>query len=176
MIMSPSAGLAARPTGNGISRRYGRTSPEAVGYDQDRLGDGHRYLLGVDLRAGDLSASCDLLVRFDQSSSSGGHSYCPQVIAGTYSITDDQRFALSFAGYVLGLIRGSPPDYGKVITLDGVAHKVVLADDDQEIVSVLEEIRGMADRDSTAPPVILNRHCPLCPFRTECRVQGRGRR
>ena len=33
-------------------------------------------------------------------------------------------------------------------------------------------MRGLADRDSTAPPVILNRHCPLCPFRTECRAKA----
>src|SRR4051812_6615473 len=48
--------------------------PDAVRYDQDRLGDGHRCLLGVDLRAGDLSASCDLLMRIDPSSSPGSHS------------------------------------------------------------------------------------------------------
>ncbi|MGO9471451.1 MAG: hypothetical protein ACLQIB_50900 [Isosphaeraceae bacterium] len=115
-------------------------------YDRARLGDGHRCLIGIDLRAGDLSASCDLLVRIDQSSASGSHSYCPQVIAGTYSITEDQRFAISFAGYVLGLIRGSPPDHGMVITIDGVAHKVALVEDYQKVVSVLEEVRGMVDQ------------------------------
>jgi predicted RecB family nuclease len=143
-----------------------------VGYEQNGLGAGHRYLVGVDLRADDLSASCDLLVRTDQPSP-GGHSYCPQVVAGTYSVTDDQRFVLSYAGHVLGLIQGIPPDHGIVITLDGVAHRVARADGDPEVVSALGEVRGMVGQDlSKAPPVILNRHCPLCHFRSECRSKA----
>jgi hypothetical protein len=59
--------------------RIRRDDPEAVGFDQDGLGVEHRYLVDVDLRAGDLSASSDLLVRTDQRSPSGGHSYCPQL-------------------------------------------------------------------------------------------------
>ena len=149
-----------------------RDCPEAVVHYQGSLDDGHQCLIGVDLRASDLSASCDLLERLDRSSSSGGFSYCPHVVTGTFSVTEHLRFALLFAGHVLGLIRGSRPDYGKVITLDGVAHKVVLARDDREIASALEAVRRMADPDSTAPPVILNRHCPLCQFRTECRTKA----
>jgi predicted RecB family nuclease len=150
-----------------------RDDPEAVGYDQDGIGVGYRYLVGVDLRADDLSASSDLLVRTDQRAPSGGHSYCPQLIAGTYSVTDDQKFALAFAGHVLGLIQGSPPDYGRVITLDGVAHKVALVGDDPEVTSVRDEVRGIVGQDaSKAPPIILNRHCPLCPFRSECRSKA----
>jgi predicted RecB family nuclease len=149
-----------------------RDSPDAVGCDEDRLARGHRCLVGTDLRSGDLSASCDLLLEIEPSASPEGSTYCPQVIAGTYSITDDQRFSLAFAGCVLGLIRGSPPVHGRVITLDGVAHKVVL-DDNPELTSVLDEVRGMVDQDtSKAPPVILNRHCPLCPFRSECRSKA----
>ena len=149
-----------------------RDCSKAVTYDQGSLGDGHQYLLGVGLRAGDLLASCDLLEKLDRPSSSGGFFYCPQVVAGTYSVTDDLRSALSFAGHVLGLIGGSPPDYGKVITLDGVAHKVVLTQDDREIASALVAVQRMTDRDSAVPPVILNRHCPLCPFRAECRAKA----
>lgn len=81
-----------------------RDCPEAVVY-QGSLDDGHQYLIGVDMRASDLSASCDLLARLDHSSSSGGFCYSPQVVAGTFGLTEDLRFTLSFAGHVLGLIR-----------------------------------------------------------------------
>jgi predicted RecB family nuclease len=111
-------------------------------------------------------------VRIDHDSSLEGHSYSPVVFAGTYSITDDHKFALSFAGHVLGLIQGSPPGYGRIITLDGVAHKVALADHYRETALVLAEVRKLADRDAMPPPVILNRHCPLCPFRAECLTQA----
>jgi predicted RecB family nuclease len=145
---------------------------EVEGYGRDGLDAGHRYLVGVDLRAGDLSASCDVLVRVDPPSSPTGTSYLPEMIVGTYSVTDDQRLALSLAGHALGLIGVSPPVFSRVITLDGVPHKVVLADEQREIASVLNQVRALADRGSTAPPVILNRHCPLCQFRVECRVKA----
>jgi predicted RecB family nuclease len=145
-----------------------RDGHELATCDREGLDAGHRFLVVGDLRASDLSASCDALVRIDQDSSPEGHSYSPLVFAGTYSVTDDHKFALSFVGHVLGLIQGSPPDYGRVITLDGVAHKVALADRNRETQSVLAEVRKLADRDATPPPVILNRHCPLCAFRAEC--------
>jgi predicted RecB family nuclease len=140
--------------------------------DREGLSAGHRYLVGVDLQASDLSASCDALVRIDQDSSPEGQTYSPLVFAGTYSVTDDHRFALWFAGHVLGLIQGNPPGYGRIITLDGVAHKVALADRHRETVSALAEVQRLADRGATPPPVILNRHCPLCPFRAECLTQA----
>src|SRR5689334_2039502 len=142
--------------------------------DREGLDTGHRYLVGVDLQASDLSVSCDALVRIDHDSAPEGQSYSPLVFAGTYSVTDDHKFALSFAGHVLGLIRGSPPGYGRIITLDGVAHKVALADRHRDSVSVLTEVRKLADPDAIPPPVILNRHCPLCPFRAECLAQAQA--
>jgi transposase len=49
---------------------------------------------------------------------------------------------------------------------------VALADRHRDTVSVLTEVRKLADPDATPPPVILNRHCPLCPFRAECLAQA----
>jgi predicted RecB family nuclease len=149
-----------------------RDGGEVVQYSQDGLRAGHRHLVGVDLRAGDLSATCDVLVPVDQPSSPATPSYLPQMITGTYSVTDDQKLALSLAAHALELSGGSPPVFGRIITLDDVAHKVALADKHRKIASVLNEVRALADRDSKAPPVILNRHCPLCPFRADCRARA----
>jgi predicted RecB family nuclease len=149
-----------------------RDGHEVARGDREAIGAGYRHLVGVDLQVSDLSAPCDALVRIDHDSSPEGHSYSPQLFAGTYSITDEHRFALSFAGHVLGLIQGSPPRYGRIVTLDGIAHKVALADRRRETLTVLAEVRKLADRDATPPPVILNRHCPLCPFRAECLTQA----
>jgi predicted RecB family nuclease len=149
-----------------------REGHELARSDREGLGAGYPYFVGVDLRASDLAAACDALVRIDHDPSPEGPSYSPHLFTGTYSVTEDHRFALSFAGHVLGLIQGSPPGYGRVITLDRVAHKVALADRHRDTVSVLAEVRKLADPDATPPPVILNRHCPLCPFRAECLTQA----
>lgn len=141
--------------------------------DREGIDAGHRNLVGGDLRASDLSASCDALVRIDDDPPPEGHSYSPVVFAGTYSVTEDHKFALSFVGHALGLIQGSPPAYGRIITLDGVAHKVALAARYRGTQSVLAEVRKLADR-AAPPPVILNRHCPLCSFRAECLAQAQA--
>jgi predicted RecB family nuclease len=151
-----------------------RDSQDVARGDQERLDTGHRYLVGVDLQESDLSASCDVLVRIDQDSSPEGPTYSPLVFAGTYSATEDHTFALSFVGHVQGLIQGSPPDHGRIITLDGVAHKVALADRYRQTAAVVAEVRKLADCDAIPPPVILNRHCPLCPFRAECLTQAQA--
>ena len=165
-----------RDRGKAHRERYAyqlsRDGHEVANCDRKGLDSGHRYLVGVDLRASDLSASCDVLVRLDHESSPKGHFYSPQVFAGTYSVTDEHKFALSFLGHVLGMIQGNPPDYGRITTLDGVSHDVALVDRYRETASVLADVRKLADRDATPPPVILNRHCPLCHFRTECRTKA----
>ena len=137
-----------------------RDCSEAVAYDQGSLGGEYQYVLGVALRAGNLLASCDLLERLDRTSSSEGFPYSPQVVAGTFSVTNDLRFALSFAGHVLGMIRGSPPSYGKVITLDGIAHKVVLAHDDQEVESALDRLVHDTAHGRGSPKPVVGRPCP----------------
>jgi predicted RecB family nuclease len=75
-------------------------------------------------------------------------------------------------GHILRLILGRPPGYGLIITVDGVAHEVPLAARQRLAVSVLAEVQKLADRDAPPPPVILNRHCSLCPCRTECLTQA----
>ena len=165
-----------RDRGKSHRERYAyqlsRDGHEVANCDQEGLGSGHRYLVGVELRASDLSASCDVLVRLDHDSSPEGHSYSPQVFAGMYSVTDEHKFALSFMGYVLGMIRGNPPGHGRITTLDGVSHNVALVDRYRETSSVLADVRKLADQDATPPPVILNRHCPHCQFRAECRTKA----
>ena len=125
--------------------------------------------IGVDLLASDLSASCDLLVRIDPLSASGGLAYCPQVVTGTYSITDDQRFALSFGGMSWGLIQEepaglwqdhhastAPPTRSRSPTVIGKPRRSWL------------RCGGWLTETRRRLRSFLNRHCPLCPFRTEC--------
>src|SRR4051794_25468205 len=68
--------------------RLRRDGHDVVGYGQHRLGAGHSYLVGVDLRVGDLSAPCDVLVRADPPPCPTASAYFPQMFAGTYSVTD----------------------------------------------------------------------------------------
>jgi predicted RecB family nuclease len=135
----------------------------------DILRKGYQTIVGAQLESGDLRASCDILVRVERRSTLGKHSYLPTIIVGTYSITEEQRFTLAFAGYLLGKLQGEPPDTGTIVTLDDVSHKVNLKEFYKKVEKVLVDLRGSGDK---VPPVILNRHCPHCHFRDECRSQA----
>ena len=165
------------PSGNGILNNYVGMATKPWGTDHAEPHAGHHYLLGSDLQAGDLSASCDVLER-DRTRHRPrwghltAHRYSPGPTASQMIRDSPSRSQ----GDVLGLIRRSRPVFGRIITLDGVAHKVVLADGYRKIASVLDEIRALADRDLGGSPDHLEPPLPPLPVPRRVAAQGRVRR
>ena len=134
----------------------------------------------LELRAVDLVASCDAVKRVGEHGKTKGGPQHPQhgplspiLAVGTFTVTPDQRLALAFAGHVQGLIQGSPSRFGTIVTRDDGAHHVDLGSGLKEVKSSLDALRGMQGPErSDVPPIVLNRHCPLCPFRDDCRTKA----
>jgi predicted RecB family nuclease len=119
-------------------------------------------------------AYCDSLTPALQSAADGGPRYEPTLVGGTRRITQEQRLALQFTGYVLGQVQGAPPLAGAVGGIDGRVHKVSL---DQrgylELDDILDRLRTWIQSPSAdPPPVVLNKHCPQCSFRVDCRAKA----
>jgi predicted RecB family nuclease len=106
-------------------------------------------------------------------SSRGQFSYEPTIFVGTYSLSQEQRRELFFVGHVLGRLQGQPPAAGRIVGRDGKAHQVKLENSDKELRPLLEPLQEWAEAPSPEPPpLILNRHCPECPFQSSCRAQA----
>jgi predicted RecB family nuclease len=137
------------------------------------LSAGKNVLLDVHLRLHDLAVDCDMLTKVHNSSSLGRHSYEPISIVGTHQVTKEQKLALLFVGYVLGQLQNKLPTSGIIVGADGQAHKVGMESADRTLIPLIKALRQRTTSASAmAPPVILNKHCPICQFQKGCLEQA----
>jgi predicted RecB family nuclease len=141
-----------------------------------RLSDlmaGHDVILDVALVADDLEARCDALRRGKGAAGQQECSYEPVKVLGTRRVTKSQVLGLAYLGHVLGHVQPRPPAAGTLVRAGGQACRVKLAGRYKEVRSIVATLRRWAaEAAPEAPPVILNKHCPCCPFRDCCRQQA----
>jgi predicted RecB family nuclease len=147
--------------------------PHIQDYDVCFLQSGSDMIINATLRSEGLEAGCDLLTKVEASSSLGEHSYEPTICVGTHSVSKEQRLELFFAGYVLGQIQGKVPTAGRIIVMGQRLRKVKLENSGKTLMPLLEDLREWAAASSPeSPPLILNKHCPLCRFYSLCRAKA----
>ena len=125
------------------------------------------------LKTEGLEAYCDVLTQVESSSSSGGSSYETTIVVGTYTLNKEQELELVFTGFVLGQIQKKLPVAGHIVRMGGQVDELKLEPHYKVLKRFLDPLRtwlGAAPADP--PPVILNKHCPSCQFRTLCRDQA----
>lgn len=121
------------------------------------------------LISGHLRADCDLLERPTNGSNDGRQPCQPQLVTGTYSVTDDDALRLAFAGHVTGQLGGARPEVGTVVTLGAQCRTVPLTPLYPAVAEAVDRLQSWLDDPPTdPPPVVLNKHCPTCPFRQDC--------
>src|SRR5262249_46629768 len=99
--------------------------------------------------------------------------YEPSIFVGTHSISKEQQLELSFVRYVLERLQRTLPVAGKIIGMDGTSHTVKLDHHSKALTPLLEPLQEWVTVDSpTPPPLVLNKHCPLCPFQRMCQTQA----
>jgi predicted RecB family nuclease len=92
---------------------------------------------------------------------------------GTYSIGATQKLALAFTGYVLEHLQHTRPMAGRLIAMDGTSHTVTLDKRVTDLMPLLDPIQAWTTAAAPAPPpIVLNKHCPLCPFQRACHAQA----
>jgi predicted RecB family nuclease len=115
------------------------------------------------LRHGAFEAYCDVLTEI------GRGNYEPTLIVGTCHVTKDQRMNLAYVGHVLGQLHSRRPPGGMIVTRGGKAQKVKLEASYASLGKTLPALRAWSVQPPPdAPEVILNNHCPVCPFRDQC--------
>ena len=147
--------------------------PDVQPYTGENLGQGSALLLNACLQADGLATRCDVLTRVEGASHGGHPRYEPTLCVGTHSIGKEHKLALAFTGYVLGRLQHTPPLAGRLIAMDGTSHTMKLDPRATDLLPPLDALHAWT-RDATPepPPVILNKHCPLCPFQQSCQAQA----
>src|SRR5207244_8445147 len=99
----------------------------------------------------------------------------PTLVVGTYRVEKEQVINLAVAGYVLGQLQGKSPFAGHLVTADGECHRASLQPVYKRVASIVECIGGWsANSPAQPPPVVLNKHCPYCPFKSACAEQAKA--
>ena len=140
----------------------------------DPLGD-REIVVDVVLSADGLEARCDA-VRWARRTSAQGkrkRSYEPVMVVGTHHVAQSQIIALAYLGHVLGQLQHHVPIAGTIVLADGQACRLNLTKKYQQVKSIVAVLKAWTeDSSEDAPPVVLNKHCPSCPFRDPCYRQA----
>ena len=107
-------------------------------------------------------------------SSLGRYSCEPTIFIGTRKINKEDKLALYFTAFILEQVQGKAPISGSIVDVAGKLHKTKLVEETRSLLPVLEPLQEWLIEDvPEEPPVILNKHCPLCQFRNSCRTRAK---
>jgi predicted RecB family nuclease len=134
---------------------------------------GRDIVADVDLTADGLHARCDFLAKVTERSRFGRFSYKPVKVIGACRASRPDALGLAYQGLVLGEVQGRQPSSGTLVLLDDRPCRVKLAGKYKEVRRIADALREWASQPAAdAPPVVLNKHCPMCPFRDACLQQA----
>ena len=152
---------------------FKQSSLEAQPHIVNDLNNGGELVIKAMLKSEGLEAYCDILTQTENSPSRGGSSYEPTLVIGTYSIGKEQELELLFTGYVLGQIQKTLPASGRIVRMGGKIDQLKLESNYKVLRRLLNPLQEwLVATPAEPPPVILNKHCPSCQFRTFCRDQA----
>ena len=147
--------------------------PEARPYSPVRMKKGIPVLLEADLTFGELEAYADVLTKAEEISSQRRHNYAPTIVVGTHKINKEQKFQLAFIGYVLSNLQKEKPLSGTIVGFGSKTYTIKLETLYKEVDTVLNNMKLWTKTSkSEPPPIILNKHCPCCPFRKDCETKA----
>jgi predicted RecB family nuclease len=130
-----------------------------------RLATGFR----IDARTEKLTSSIHAVEHLP---SAGAASIVPIRFVCTNRITRDDKLLLAFDSLVLSDILGRPVKSGKIIHGDQYAtvkiNTLVVRRKVQELVAQTASLLSTP----SPPEIVLNRHCPACEFRIQCRQKA----
>jgi predicted RecB family nuclease len=134
----------------------------------DNLDNAGDVLLNATLKAGSFQAECALLTKVNK------QLYEPTIFIGTRSINDTDILRLWFIGHVLTKVQGGQPAMGHIIALGDKPSQIKLQQDRKTFIALLDPLQKWAENDAPPdePPVLLNKHCPMCQFRVQCEAQA----
>ncbi len=147
--------------------------PESKPYSSGGMKKGTLILFEANLSFDDLEAYTDTIVRVEEVSSKKTYTYTPTFVVGTHKISKEQKFQLAFIGYVLSNFQKEKPVSGTIVGSGNNVHKIKIEALYKEVGTVLKNLKTWTQNSNMEPPpIILNKHCPSCPFQKDCEAKA----
>lgn len=123
----------------------------------------------IHLATGLLAMESAIFKVVQEASSSKVSLYEPLIFTNSNAVRQEDRLEITFAGYVLSKIYGTPPLKGRVVQINSAETNVRLLDSTKHILPVISILEGWVHSRQEPPTTILNKHCPYCEFQHVCR-------
>ncbi len=124
----------------------------------------------TDVTVTDAGESCrlDALEKVRDQGPRARGSYRPVLFVRHEKVTADDRLLLAFGAAILSRLLGTPPATGRIVHgRHNKSSRVELPTLSGAVAEATSQISEL--REGTEPPLLLNRHCPECEFRKQCR-------
>src|SRR5579859_2161290 len=137
------------------------------------LNTGPKVIADAEFTTNGLHAHYDFLAKVREPSRLGKFSYEPVKVIGTCRASRHEALGLAYQAFVLGEVQDRQPASGTLVLLGDRPCKVKLASKYKEVRRIVELLRVWTSQPAAdAPSVVLNKHCPVCPFRDACLHQA----
>jgi predicted RecB family nuclease len=148
--------------------------PEALPALRDAatLKQGQTRLQNVRVQSANLSARIDVIERVDVPSALGCFSYRAIQYVREPNPPVSARLLLAYRSILLGEIQGRLPSSGVMICGPNLEPRQVKLDAmEGKVRELLKELAAQLEGTKEAP-LVLNSHCAICEFRSECREEA----
>jgi predicted RecB family nuclease len=136
----------------------------------DAIRDGAALVLDTTVSDGGESCRLDALEEAGEKSPGSKGPYRPVLFVRREKVTADDKLLLAFGGGILARLQGAAPAAGRIVHGGQFkSSRVELTCLEATVREAVGEIRGL-QQSPEPPPLRLNKHCPECEFRTQCRA------
>jgi predicted RecB family nuclease len=164
----------AKKNRNKYLKKLGIEEPLVKPFSQEHISSGTPFLIEANLIFKDLHSYADVLCLVKKGSRKMHSHYIPSLVVGTNRISKEQKLQLGFSGYVLSKLQSETATSGTIIGVENNTHRIQLLPLYNGVESIINELRKWTDSQfPERPPIILNRHCILCPFRESCEAKAK---
>jgi len=144
--------------------------PSCLQFDHGERND---VIAGAILKVSNFEAKIDALVRENHGASGTKERAEPYLAVGTAVTTKDQQIHLAAAGHVLAKALRYAVPTGVILNTAGKKARIKLDRLDPIIDPIIKILECWVNNlPSEPPPIILNSHCQVCPYKRSCRNQA----
>ena len=127
---------------------------------------------GFHARSQNLECFCHAVGRIPPTGGGRGAQLVPIRFVASNKVTRDDKLLLSFDALVLSEMLGRKIALGKIVHGDNYTTLKVKTSDLADAARKLTDKISMLITNSSAPNLVLNRHCAECEFQTRCRQRA----
>ena len=171
LLLDVNPQLPLTPVGGARPQHVKNQATQSVKLTSSYLSKGEARILDGVFETDLISLQIEGLQRVAGSSGIGDFHYLPFVFQSGTETRKTQRALLEVSGFILSTLQGRAPDKGIICKRAGHSSTVKLS---PGLKNGKRIINALTDKHQTQQPpmLILNKHCEVCEFQSQCHAQA----